>query len=155
MTRIIKKKNLNDYIRIIFHDEEWEKRAEAARKLGYLQDTRAVNLMCRALINEKDYMVINRIIEALGRLGNPKATLVIVNKLKEEIKNFLEKESVDKYRITIILESLININDKRALYIIGFFLNSLDDDLKSLTKKAFDKILPNWREYNNEELKNI
>ncbi|HDZ18922.1 hypothetical protein LCGC14_1539630, partial [marine sediment metagenome] len=56
----------NSLIKQLFHDEEWQNRADAARELGLLEEGRAVNLLCSALKSEKDYIVINRIIEALG-----------------------------------------------------------------------------------------
>lgn len=139
--------DFNRLIRDLFHAEEWKKRADAARNLGFLQDGRAVNLMCKALKKEEEYMVVNRIIEALGRINHPKATLLIVDKLKEEI----QKREQDKYRITTIIESLINMKDKRALPYIGYFLNSEDEELKSLAKDAFDIIEPEWRAILEEE----
>ena len=72
--------NFNQLIKQLFHDKESDKRAEAARQLGFLQDGRAVNLMCRALRNELDPIVINRIIEALGRIADGRATLGIIEK---------------------------------------------------------------------------
>ncbi|KKN35098.1 hypothetical protein LCGC14_0786980, partial [marine sediment metagenome] len=36
--------------------------------------------------------------------------------------------------------------DKRALEHIGFFLNSDDEEIKTLAREAFDTIEPNWRE---------
>ena len=148
MTKAIRDSIFNESIRLLFHDAKWENRAEVAKKLGFLQDSRAVNLMCRALNKESNYIVINHIIESLGRIGNPKATLDLIKKLKEEIK-----ESMDKYRIKIIIESLININDKRALSIIGYFLTLEENDLKDLAKEAFNKILPNWRDSIKKEMK--
>jgi HEAT repeat protein len=133
--------DFNRLIRNLFHAEEWKERAEAARNLGYLQDGRAVNLMCKALRKEGEYMVVNRIIEALGRIQNPKATLLIVEKLKEEI----DKKEPDKYRVTTIIESLMDIKDKRALPYIGYFLNSEDKELKKLAQDAFDLIEPEWK----------
>ncbi|TFF98924.1 MAG: hypothetical protein EU541_06280 [Promethearchaeota archaeon] len=141
--------DFNTLIRDMFHAEEWKDRANAVRNLGFLQDARAVNLMCRALKKEGEYMVVNRIIEALGRIRNPKATLVIIDKLKEEI----EKEQSDKFRITTIIESLMSIKDKRALAYIGHFLNSEDEDIKQTAKEAFDVIEPNWREIVKKEKK--
>ncbi len=132
----------NSLIKRLFHNEEWQNRAEAARELGLLEEGRAVNLLCRALKSEKDNMVINRIIEALGRIGDGKATLRIIEKLEEEQK----KEEIDKYRIIYILESLTRIKDKRALGYIGAYLDFPDEELQELAQKAFDTIEPNWRE---------
>ena len=139
------KKNVhfNALIKQLFHDRDHQKRAEAARQLGFLRDGRAVNLLCRALKNEYDPMVINRIIEALGQIGDGRATLRIIEKLKEELdKPEIEK---NKLKIIFIIESLMKIKDKRALVFIGHFLNSTDDKLKTLAQKAFDEIEPNWR----------
>ena len=118
----------NKYISQLFHEESWENRAEAARQLGLLKDGRATNLLCRALRNETDHMVINRIIEALGRIGDAKATMRIIEKLQDE----LDKFEGDKFRVIYILEALTGLKDKRALPYISSFLNSPDEDLKNL-----------------------
>ncbi|MFX0020515.1 MAG: HEAT repeat domain-containing protein [Promethearchaeota archaeon] len=139
------KKNIhfNALIKQLFHDRDHQKRAEAARQLGFLRDGRAVNLLCRALKSEYDPMVINRIIEALGQIGDGRATLGIIERLKEELdKPEIEK---NKLKIIFIIESLMKIKDKRALVFIGPFLNSTDEKLKNLAQKAFDEIEPNWR----------
>ena len=137
-----KNKEFNKLIKQLFHEKDWQNRAEAARKLGFMKDGRSVNLLCRALRSEEDKMVQNRIIEAMGRIGNGKATLRIIEKLREE----LDKINVDKFRLIYMIESLINIKDKRALVYIGPLLNTPDEDLKKLAKKAFDIIEPNWRQ---------
>ncbi|MHA2008339.1 MAG: HEAT repeat domain-containing protein [Promethearchaeota archaeon] len=139
----------NSLIKQIFHDKDWQKRAEAARGLGIMKDGRSVNLLCRALRSEKDHLVINRIIEALGRIGDGRATLRIIEKLREE----LNESEIDKYRIIYIIESLKNIKDKRALEYLGLFLNSSDEELKILTQDAFDVIEPDWREIIKKERK--
>ncbi|MFX1256836.1 MAG: HEAT repeat domain-containing protein [Promethearchaeota archaeon] len=135
-------KKFNNLISQLFHDENWQNRANAARELGIIRDGRAVNLLCRALRLEKDKMVQNRIIEAMGRIGDGRATLRIIEKFKEEIN----KDPIDKFRIIYMIESLMKIKDKRALAYIGRFLNSHDEDLKKLAEKAFDIIAPNWRQ---------
>ena len=138
-----KNAHFNALIKQLFHDRDHQKRAEAARQLGFLRDGRAVNLLCRALKHEYDPMVVNRIIEALGQIGDGRATLGIIEKLKEELdKPEIEK---NKLKIIFIIESLIKIKDKRALVFIGYFLNSTDDKLKNLAQKAFDEIEPKWR----------
>jgi HEAT repeat protein len=138
-----KRKNelFNNLIKQLFHDESWQKRAEAARQLGFLKDARVTNLLCRAINLEKDPSVISRIIEAMGMIGDPKATLMIIEKLKQE----MDKTESDKFKIKNMIESLINLKDKRALVYIGPFLNSADENLKKLATRAFDVIEPNWR----------
>ncbi len=135
-------KDFNTLIKKLFHSEDWQERAEAARGLGLLKDGRAVNLLCKALRKEKDHIVVNRIIEALGRIGHPKATLRIIEKLKEETI----KEELDIFRIAHIIESFMKLKDKRALAYIGCFLNHPDESLRELTKEAFDVIEPRWKE---------
>jgi HEAT repeat protein len=132
----------NELIKKLFHDKNWQSRAEAARKLGLLRDGRATNLLCRALRSEKDHIVGNKIIEALGRIGDGRATLRIIEKLKEEE----EKEEIDKFRIIYIIESLTKIKDKRALSYLSPLLNSSDEDIKNLAYKAFNSIEPNWEQ---------
>lgn len=134
-------KEFNDLIRQLFHEEDWQKRAEAARKLGFMKDGRATNMLCRALRLEKDPTVRNRIIEAMGRIGDPKATMRIVEKLREE----LDKFQGDKFSLIYMIEALMRIKDKRALVFIGPFLRSPDEDLKNLAQEAFDVIKPDWR----------
>ncbi|MFO8019592.1 MAG: HEAT repeat domain-containing protein [Promethearchaeia archaeon] len=137
----------NSLIRNVFHHDDWQERAEAARKLGYLKDKRATNLLCKALRKEEDHLVVNRIIEALGRIGDPRATMRIIEKLKEE----LDKFKGDKFRIKYIIESLTRLKDKRALPYIGPFLRSSDEDLKKLAKEAFDIIEPEWEKILEKE----
>jgi len=142
----------NALIKQLFHDGDWQKRAEAARRLGILKDGRATNLLCRALRSEEDHIVTNKIIEALGRIGDGRATLRIVEKLQEE----QEKYEIDKFRIIYIIESLIRIKDKRALTFIAPILESSDHELKNLAQKAFDAIEPNWKKIiENERNKTI
>jgi len=137
-----KNAEFNSLIKQLFHDNDWQKRAEAARQLGLLKDGRATNLMCRALRSEKDHIVLNKIIEALGRIGDGRATLRIIEKLIEE----QEKDEIDKFRIIFIVESLIKVKDKRALSYLGPLLKSSDEDIRNLALKAFDIIEPNWKE---------
>jgi HEAT repeat protein len=139
----------NALIKQLFHDEDWQKRAEAARELGIMEEGRAVNLLCRALRSEKDHLVINRIIEALGKIKDGRATLRIIEKLLEE----LDKSENDKFRIIYILEALKSIKDKRVLEYIGLFLNSSDEILKTLTQEIFDLIEPEWRDIIEKERK--
>jgi len=144
-----KNKKFNTLIKQLFHSDNWQKRAEAARELGLMRDGRAVNLLCRALRSEKEKMVQNRIIEAMGRIGDARATMRIIEKLEEDIN----QGNTDRFRIVNIIESLINIKDKRALASIGQFLNTDDEDLKNLAENAFDIIEPNWRQIVKEERK--
>jgi len=132
----------NSLITQMFQAEEWQKRAEAAREIGLMKDGRATNLLCRALVKEEEHDVVNKIVEAIGRIGDKKATMKVVEKLKEE----LDKFEGDKYRLIYIIESLKNLKDKRALPYLSPFLNSPDEKLKRLTIEAFDAIQPNWRE---------
>jgi HEAT repeat protein len=144
----------NELIKELFHGKGWRARADAALKLGLLGDGRAVNLLCRALQSEKDHAVINNIIEALGRISDPKATLNLINVIKEEIDNFKSNRlKFDKLRVIIVIESLMKINDKRALPFIGFFLDSPMEELKNLSQEAFDKIEPEWRRIVDKERK--
>ncbi|TFG17894.1 MAG: HEAT repeat domain-containing protein [Promethearchaeota archaeon] len=144
--------NFNALIKQLFHGRGWKNRADAALELGLLKDARAVNLLCRALESERDPGVLNNIIEALGRIGDPKATLRIIDKLKEEIDNFKNnKLEFDKLKVIIIIESLKKIKDKRALPFISIFLNSSTEELKLLVEQAFDEIEPDWRRIVDKE----
>ena len=146
-----KNTNYNELIRQVFHDKNSDKRAEAVRQLGFLQDGRAVNLLCRALKTEDDPIVLNRIIEALGRIEDGRATLGIIEKLEEEIKK--PEIELDKLRVIFIIESLTRIKDKRALESISYFLTSSDDKLLKLAENGFDRIKPDWRQIIEKERK--
>ena len=146
-----KNKEFDALINQLFHNEEWQKRADAARQLGLLLDGRAVNLLCRALRKEEERIVQNRIIEALGRIGDGRATIRIIEKMEEDTN----QGNLDKYRIIYAIESLTRIKDKRALSYIGRFLNSNDEDIKKLAEKSFDVIEPNWREIIEQKRKNL
>ena len=136
--------NFNNLIKQMLHDKDSEKRAESARQVGFLRDGRSVNLLCRALKTETNPNVVNRIIEALGRIGDGRATLGILEKFEIEIKK--SEDDSDKLRIIFILESLTRIKDKRALEFISHYLDSTDNKLFKLAQNAFDRIQPNWRE---------
>ena len=144
-----KNKEFDALINQLFHNEEWQKRADAARQLGLLLDGRAVNLLCRALRKEEERIVQNRIIEALGRIGDGRATIRIIEKMEEDTN----QGNLDKYRIIYAIESLTRIKDKRALSYIGRFLNSNDEEVKNLAESACDIIEPNWREFVEDERK--
>ena len=136
--------NFNNLIKQMLHDKDSEKRAESARQVGFLRDGRSVNLLCRALKTETNPNVVNRIIEALGRIGDGRATLGLLEKFEIEIKKY--EDDSDKLRIIFILESLTRIKDKRALEFISHYLDSTDNKLFKLAQNAFDRIQPNWRE---------
>ena len=136
--------NFNNLIKQMLHDKDSEKRAESARQVGFLRDGRSVNLLCRALKTETNPIVVNRIIEALGRIGDGRATLGILEKFEIEMKK--SENDSDKLRIIFIIESLTRIKDKRALEFISHYLDSPDDKLFKLAQNAFDIIQPNWRE---------
>ena len=135
---------LNKAIYNLFNGKTTMERAKAANHLGYLRDARAINSLVKALKSEKDQVVINRIIEAMGEIKNPKATMLIVDLLKEELK--LPEENQDKQRLFLIVESLMKIGDKRALEHLGLLLDSCHEDIRKLTSEAFECIDPNWKE---------
>jgi len=136
--------NFNNLIKQMLHDKDSEKRAKSARQVGFLRDGRSVNLLCRALKTETNPNVVNRIIEALGRIGDGRATLGILEKFEIEMKK--SENDSDKLRIIFIIESLTRIKDKRALEFISHYLDSPDNKIFSLAQNAFDIIQPNWRE---------
>ena len=137
----------NSLINQLFHGKEWQERSEAVRELGIMKEGRAVNLLCRALRIEQDKVVQDRIIEALGKIGDGRATLRIIEKLRE----MADRDEIDKFRIINIIESLINIKDKRALVYIGPFLNIPEEEVRKVAENAFDIIEPNWREIVKKE----
>jgi HEAT repeat protein len=141
MVSELQNKDYNELIKFLFNDEKWEVRAEAARQIGLTSDARATNLLYKALNKEKDEVVINRIIEAMGRIKDAKATMPIVEFLKKE----LEKEIHDKQRLFVIVESLMKIGDKRALTQLGILYESCEGDIKKLTEEAFSCIDSNWK----------
>ncbi len=134
--------NFNTFLNQLFNEDKWEIRAEAARKLGLLKDGRAINLLLKALKNEKDDVVINRIIEAMGTIGDPRATMLIVDFLKKD----LDEEHPNKKRLFAIIDSLMKIGDKRALEQLGILHDNCEADIRERTEAAFDCIDPNWKE---------
>lgn len=126
----------------LFHGEIME-RTTAARTLGHLKEGRATNLLVKALNSEKDPVVINRIIEAMGEIKDPKATIPIVNVLRQELEK--PEEFQDSGRIFIIIESLMKIGDKRALEHLGILLESCHEDIRKLTEEAIGCIDPNFK----------
>jgi len=132
----------NKLLNKLFNEDSWEIRAEAARNLGLLRDGRAINLLVRRLKTEENYVVINRIIEAMGRIGDARATMSIIDYLKLE----LDKEEPDKKRLFFIIESLLKLGDKRALTHLGILRDSCEEDIKSLTEETLNCIDPNWKE---------
>ena len=119
-------------------------RASAARQIGRLKDSRATNLLIRALKSEKDPIVINRIIEAMGEIKNAKATMAIVEILKKELDK--QDSEQDKSLLFLVVESLMKIGDKRALEHLGLLLESCEGEIKNLTEEALECIDPNWKE---------
>lgn len=133
----------NQAINKLFHGEVME-RASAARKIGHLKEGRAINLLTKAIQKEKDPIVVNRIIEAMGEIKNPKSTMIIVDVLKREVAKADEEQ--DKSLLFLIIESLMKIGDKRALEHLGILLNSCDDEIKALTESALECLDTNWKE---------
>lgn len=142
--------DFNNAIKNLFNGELME-RVAAAKKLGDMRDGRATNLLIKALKSEKEGMVINRIIEALGDIKNAKATIPITEFLKVETQK--PEEEQDKTRMFLIIESLMKIGDKRALTHLGILLNSCHSDIRKLTEEAFECIDINWRENIKKNLK--
>jgi len=136
----------NEYnlaIKNLFHGKIME-RATAARQIGHFKEGRATNLLVRALNSEEDPIVMNRIIEAMGEIKDAKATMVIVEILKRELKKHESEQ--DKSLLFLIVESLMKIGDKRALEHLGLLSRSCESDLKKLTEEAIECIDPNWKE---------
>ena len=142
MEQNIQVSEFNKYINQLFSGETWEKRAEAARHIGYLGEGRATNLLVKALKKEKDPIVINSIIEAMGRIKNPKATIPIIEYLRDEVN----KEEPDKSRLFVIVESLMKIGDKRALTDLGLLYDFCEAEIKGITEDALSCIDPGWKE---------
>ena len=133
----------NSYVKKLFNSSGWKERAFAAQNLGQLKEGRAINILFRALKSEKDTVVINRIIEAMGEIRDPKSTMIIIDFLKQEVEK--SEDDQNKTRLFIIIESLMKIGDKRALEHLGILLDSCHSDIKKLTEEAFECIDPKWK----------
>jgi HEAT repeat protein len=133
----------NKHVKVLFNSSNWKERALAAQSIGQMKEGRATNILARALKSEKDIVVINRIIEAMGEIRDSKATMLIIDFLKEELGK--PEEGQDKTRLFIIIESLMKIGDKRALEHLGILLDSCHNDIRKLTEEAFECIDPNWK----------
>ncbi len=140
----IQNEEFNTSIKNLFQGKSWNERADAARRLGRLKDSRATNILARALNSEKDEVVVNRIIEAMGEVRDAKATMLIIEFLKKELE--LPEEIQNKNKLFVIIESLMKIGDKRALEYLGILLDSCYSDIRKLTEQAFECIDPNWKE---------
>jgi HEAT repeat protein len=138
-----KNEDLRKTLEKLFHGKNIMERVAAANHLGYLKNPNAIDSLGKALKTEKNEIVINRIIEALGEIRDKNATSLIIDILKEELK--LPEEGQDKQRIFLIIESLMKIGDKNALNDLGILLNSCDNDIRQLTIQAFECIDPNWK----------
>ncbi len=135
--------SFNKHIKTLFNSTEWKERAFAAQNLGQLGEARATNMLTRALKSEKDAVVINQIIKAMGEIGDSKATMIIIDYLKKELEK--DETEQDKTRLFIIVESLMKIGDKRALEHLGILLDSCHSDIRKLTEEAFECIDPKWK----------
>ena len=133
---------IDKLIHDLYHGETWEERAKAARQIGLKSDGRSTNMLVKRLKKEEDPVVRNRIIEAMGKIKDAKATMPIIDILKDE----LEKVTPEKKLLFVIIESLMKIGDKRALSQLGIVYESCDADIKELTEQAFECIDPNWKE---------
>ena len=133
----------NKHVKILFSSSNWKDRAIAAQAIGQMKEGRATNILSRALKSEKDIVVINRIIDAMGEIRDPKATILIIDFLKDELEK--PEEEQNKTRLFIIIESLMKIGDKRALEHLGILLDSCHNDIRKLTEEAFECIDPNWK----------
>ncbi|MFX1594325.1 MAG: HEAT repeat domain-containing protein [Promethearchaeota archaeon] len=143
MDQKTRNESFNNNIKTLFNSSIWKDRAIAAKNLGQLKESRAINMLARSLKSEKDAVVINRIIEAMGEIGDPKATMFIIDFLKKELKK--PEGDQDKKRLFIIIESLMKIGDKRALEHLGILLDSCHSDIRELTEEAFECIDPEWK----------
>jgi HEAT repeat protein len=133
----------NETINKLFHGKTTMEKAAAANHLGYLKDKRATNSLAKVLKLERDSIVINRVIEAMGEIQDARATMLIVDVLKKELE--LPEDQQDKQRIFLIIESLMKIGDKRALEHMGILLDSCDNEIRNLTEEAFECIDPDWK----------
>ena len=143
MDQKIQNEAFNSYVKKLFNSSSWKDRAIAAQNLGKLKEGRATNMLARALKSEEDAVVINRIIEAMGEIGDPKATMLIIDFLKTELEK--PEENQDKTRLFVVIESLMKIGDIRALEHLGILLDSCHSDIRKLTEEAFECIDPNWK----------
>jgi len=132
----------NKVVETLLRSDKWEERAEAARNIGLHSDGRATHILTKVLKREKDSVVISRIIEAMGRIRDPKATMSIIEILKQETI----KQNPDRKLLFVIIESLMKIGDKRALEDLGILHNSCDANIQELTEQAFECIDPNWKQ---------
>ena len=143
MDQKTRNESFNNNIKTLFNSSSWKDRAIAAQNLGQFKEGRAINMLARALKSEKDAVVINRIIEAMGEIRDSRATMLIIDFLQEEIKK--PEGDQDKTRLFIIIESLMKIGDKRALEHLGILLHSCHSDIRKLTEEAFECIDPEWK----------
>ncbi len=142
-TKNTKEEVYTEYIEQLIKGDSWKLRALAATKLGNFKNSRATSILIESLRSEKDLGVINRIIEALGKIKDHKATAPIIEFLKKE----LSKKDPNATTLYIVIESLFKIGDKKALTELGVIQDSCSTDIRKMTEKALQCIDPNWKEH--------
>ncbi|MBC7330724.1 HEAT repeat domain-containing protein [bacterium] len=100
--------------------------------LGELGDIRAEDVLLEALKSEENETIKYYLIEALGKVKSRKAVEPLLSLLKEE-KTPSEQKMV-------IIESLGNIGDERAIEEISKYLNIVETGLRFTAIKALGKI---------------
>jgi HEAT repeat protein len=81
---------VNPLLALLTHSD-WAVRDDVARMLGYLGDIRAVDALLVAMMKDENEIVQKSAVEALLRIGTPKA-LALVN----TYQNFLRKQEKDR-----------------------------------------------------------
>jgi HEAT repeat protein len=100
--------------------------------LGELGDIRAEDVLMEAFNEEENEGIKNQIIVALGKIKSRKAVEPLISLLNNEKTPIERKE--------IIIESLGNIGDERAVEEIAKYLNTVEGGLRFTAIKALGKI---------------
>jgi len=103
-------------------------RRYAVEVLIRLKDHRSVAPLARAAKEDPDWWVQERAIEALGDLGDPRATPVVVNLLQNKELNW------------VCVEALGKLGDPRAVPYLGHVLRRGDDEFRLAVLDALDAI---------------
>ena len=119
---------ITEHVVELLEDDSDIVRRYAVEVLIRLKDPRSIGPLAQAAKEDTDWWVQERAIEALGDLGDPRATPVVVNLLR------------DKELHWVCVPALGKLTDPRAVPYLGHLLTSTKDDFRLAILDALDAI---------------
>ena len=120
--------HITEHIIELLDEESPIVRRYAVEVLIRLKDHRSVAPLAKAAKEDDDWWVQERAIEALGDLGDPRATPVVVNLLQVPELNW------------VCVQALGKLGDPRAIPYLGHMLSRANQDLRIAILDALDAI---------------